>query len=122
MTKFTNVIVRKPGKSLCNGITSAPELGQPIYERAVEEHDDYIAALKQCGVEVTELPALEEYPDSCFVEDPAVYTLLRRILTNPGADSRNGEKTRSSRPSASSSTTSTSSTSSRRARWTAATS
>ena len=46
MTKFTNVIVRKPGKSLCNGITSAPELGQPIYERAVEEHDDYIAALK----------------------------------------------------------------------------
>ena len=72
MTKFTNVIVRKPGKSLCNGITSAPELGQPIYERAVEEHDDYIAALKQCGVEVTELPALEEYPDSCFVEDPAV--------------------------------------------------
>ena len=64
MTKFTNVIVRKPGRSLTNGITSAPELGQPIYERAIEEHDDYIAALKQCGVEVTELPALEQYPDS----------------------------------------------------------
>ena len=92
MTKFTNVIVRKPGKSLCNGITSAPELGQPIYERAVEEHDDYIAALKQCGVEVTELPALEEYPDSCFVEDPAVITRCGAIITNPGADSRNGEK------------------------------
>ena len=92
MTKFTNVIVRKPGKSLCNGITSAPELGQPIYERAVEEHDDYIAALKQCGVEVTELPALEEYPDSCFVEDPAVITRCGAIITNPGAASRNGEK------------------------------
>ena len=92
MTKFTNVIVRKPGNSLCNGITSAPELGQPIYERAVEEHDDYIAALKQCGVEVTELPALEEYPDSCFVEDPAVITRCGAIITNPGADSRNGEK------------------------------
>ena len=78
--------------SLCNGITSAPELGQPIYERAVEEHDDYIAALKQCGVEVTELPALEEYPDSCFVEDPAVITRCGAIITNPGADSRNGEK------------------------------
>ena len=74
MTKFSNVIVRKPGRSLCDGITSAPELGQPIYERAVEEHDDYIAALKQCGVEVTELPALEAYPDSCFVEDPALIT------------------------------------------------
>ena len=92
MTKFTNVIVRKPGRSLCDGITSAPELGQPIYERAVEEHDDYIAALKQCGVEVTELPALEAYPDSCFVEDPAVITRCGAIITNPGADTRNGEK------------------------------
>ena len=92
MTKFENVIVRRPGKSLCDGITSAPELGQPIYERAIEEHDDYIAALKQCGVEVTELPALEQYPDSCFVEDPAVITRCGAIITNPGAASRNGEK------------------------------
>lgn len=92
MTKFTNVIVRKPGRSLADGITSAPELGQPIYERAIEEHNDYIAALKQCGVEVTELPALEEYPDSCFVEDPAVITRMGAIITNPGAGTRNGEK------------------------------
>ena len=41
MTKFSHVIIRRPGKSLCNGITSAPELGQPIYERAIEEHYDY---------------------------------------------------------------------------------
>ena len=39
-----------------------------------------------------ELPALEEYPDSCFVEDPAVITRCGAIITNPGADSRNGEK------------------------------
>ena len=92
MTKFTNVIVRKPGKSLCNGITSAPELGQPIYERAIEEHYDYEHALEQCGVDVSVLPALEQYPDSCFVEDPAVITRCGAIITNPGADSRNGEK------------------------------
>ena len=92
MTKFSNVIVRRPGKSLCDGITSAPELGQPIYERAIEEHDDYIEALKKCGVEVTVLPALEQYPDSCFVEDPAVITRMGAIITNPGASTRNGEK------------------------------
>lgn len=92
MTAFSNVIVRRPGRSLCDGITSAPELGKPIYERAIEEHDDYIAALKQCGVTVTELPALEQYPDSCFVEDPAVITRKGAIITNPGAASRNGEK------------------------------
>lgn len=106
MTKFSHVIIRRPGKSLCNGITSAPELGQPIYERAIEEHYDYEHALEQCGVDVTVLPALEQYPDSCFVEDPAVITRCGAIITNPGADSRNGEKTKSSPSCAASSTTS----------------
>ena len=89
---FKNVIVRKPAKSMIDGITSAPELGKPDYELAVKQHDAYIEALKQCGVEVTELEALEEYPDSCFVEDAAVLTRKCAIITNPGAASRNGEK------------------------------
>ena len=92
MTKFTNVIVRRPAKSMVEGITSAPELGKPDYELACKQHDDYIAALKDCGVEVTVLPALEQFPDSCFVEDPAVITRCGAIITNPGAASRNGEK------------------------------
>ena len=92
MTVFSHAIVRTPGRSLCDGITSAPELGRPIYERACEEHADYIAALRRCGVEVLVLPPLEAYPDSCFVEDPAVITRRGAIITNPGAPSRNGEK------------------------------
>lgn len=89
---FQNVIVRKPAKSMIDGITSAPELGKPDYELAVKQHDAYIAALKQCGVQVTELAALEDYPDACFVEDVAVVTRKCAIITNPGAPSRNGEK------------------------------
>ena len=89
---FKNVIVRKPAKSMIDGITSAPELGKPDYELAVKQHDAYIEALKSCGVTVTELPALEEYPDACFVEDVAVVTRKCAIITNPGAPSRNGEK------------------------------
>jgi len=89
---FKNVIVRKPAKSMIDGITSAPELGKPDYELAVKQHDAYIEALKQCGVAVTELEALEEYPDACFVEDVAVLTRKCAIITNPGAPSRNGEK------------------------------
>lgn len=88
---FKNVIVRRPAKTLCAGITSAPELGKPDYEKALKQHDDYIAALKQCGVEVTVLPALDEFPDSCFVEDTAVITRKGAIIDNPGAGSRNGE-------------------------------
>lgn len=122
MTKFNHVIIRRPGKSLCDGITSAPELGQPIYERAIEEHYDYEHALEQCGVDVTVLPALEQFPDSCFVEDPAVITRCGAIITTPGAPAATVRRTRSSPWSVASSTTSTSSTSWLPALLTAATS
>lgn len=89
---FTNVIVRRPCRAMVDGITSAPELGKPDYELALRQHDSYIAALERCGVAVTVLPADERYPDSCFVEDPAVITCRCAIITNPGAPSRNGEK------------------------------
>lgn len=92
MRKFNNVIVRKPCKAVCDGITSAPELGQPIYEKALKQHENYIEALKKCNVAVTVLEADERYPDSCFVEDPALITRKCAIITNPGAKSRNGEK------------------------------
>jgi dimethylargininase len=88
---FKNVIVRRPAKSLVDGITSAPELGKPIYELALEQHDNYIKALKSCGVQVTVLDALEDYPDSCFVEDTAVLAKKCAIISNPGADTRRGE-------------------------------
>jgi len=89
---FKNVIVRRPSKSLVNGITSAPELGKPDYELALKQHDDYIEALKSCGVQVTVLEADERYPDSCFVEDVAVLTKTCAIITNPGAATRKGEE------------------------------
>lgn len=88
---FKNAIVRRPCKAMINGITSAPELGRPDYELALKQHDAYIAALKQCGVNVTVLEANEAYPDSCFVEDTAVITKKCAIITNPGAASRRGE-------------------------------
>ena len=88
---FTHTIVRRPCRAVINGITSAPELGKPDYELALRQHDDYIAALKQCGVDVTVLEADERFPDSCFVEDTAVLTRKCAIITNPGAASRNRE-------------------------------
>lgn len=90
--RFKNAIVKRPSRALVDGITSAPELGIPDYETALAQHDAYIEALKACGVEVTILPADEQYPDSCFVEDPAVVTGEVAIVTNPGAPTRNGEK------------------------------
>ena len=88
---FKNVIVRKPSKSICDGITSAPELGKPNYENALKQHESYIETLKKCGVKVEVLESLDNFPDSCFMEDVAVVTKKCAIITNPGAQSRNKE-------------------------------
>ncbi len=76
---------------MTEGITSGLYPGRPDYETALSQHDAYIAALSECGVQVTVLPAEEAFPDSCFVEDPAVLTEKCAIITNPGAPSRNKE-------------------------------
>lgn len=91
MQMFKNVIVKTPCSKITDGITSAPELGKPDYALALKQHASYIEALKKCGVEVTVLPADENFPDSCFVEDTAVLTRKCAIITNPGAESRNRE-------------------------------
>ena len=70
---------------MTEGITSGLYPGRPDYSLALIQHDAYIEALKQCGVDVTVLPADEQFPDSCFVEDPAVLTERCAVITNPGA-------------------------------------
>ncbi|MEZ5471655.1 MAG: arginine deiminase family protein [Marinicella sp.] len=87
---FKHAIVKTPCANMVNGITEAG-LGQPDYQLALQQHQQYIEALQQCGVEVSVLPADEQFPDSCFVEDPAVITQHGAIITHPGADSRKGE-------------------------------
>ncbi|KZE39048.1 N(G),N(G)-dimethylarginine dimethylaminohydrolase [Bhargavaea cecembensis] len=90
MSRFQNVIVKAPARSYVDGLTTS-DLGKPDYEKVVEQHKAYVEALKSCDVEATELPADEQYPDSVFVEDPAVLTPEFAVIANPGAESRNGE-------------------------------
>jgi len=87
---FTKAIVRTPGKSFSNGLTSA-NLGLPSYELALKQHQEYINALTSCGLKVRVLPPDENFPDSTFVEDTALLTPHCAIITNPGDPSRRGE-------------------------------
>lgn len=87
---FTKAIVKTPCQAMVHGI-SAAGLGQPNYELALLQHQNYITALEHCGLQVTILPADEAFPDSCFVEDPAIITSHGAIITRLGADSRAGE-------------------------------
>jgi len=87
---FTKAIVRVPCQAMINGITTA-DLGAPDFDKALLQHEDYIAALRECGLEVTVLDADEKFPDSTFVEDVALITPHCAIITNPGAISRQQE-------------------------------
>ncbi len=88
--RFTRAIVRRPGSSLVNGLTSA-NLGAVNYELALVQHDAYACALRECGLTVIVLPPDDDYPDSTFVEDTALLTPECAIMMRPGASSRRGE-------------------------------
>jgi dimethylargininase len=94
---YQNCIVRTPSRSLEKGLTSL-NLGKPNFETALKQHELYIEALKQCEVNVTILPPDERFPDSVFVEDPALCTPHCAILTRPGAESRRDETDIISKP------------------------
>ncbi|MFH1279842.1 MAG: arginine deiminase-related protein [Candidatus Eisenbacteria bacterium] len=88
---ITRAIVRRPPESFAKGITTAG-LGMPDAGRAREQHEAYVEALRSCGLAVDVLPPLEAYPDSCFVEDTAVFLDASVVLARPGAPSRRGEE------------------------------
>lgn len=87
---FTHAIVRTPARSVTNGLRAGDHAG-PAYDGVVAEHAAYVAAVGAAGLAVTILPPLEGFPDSVFVEDPALVFGGTAIILNPGAPSRAGE-------------------------------
>ena len=59
--------------------------------KAEEQHRLYEACLAELGATVVSLPAEPDYPDSVFVEDPAVVVDEVAVMTLMGAPSRRGE-------------------------------
>ena len=87
--KFTNAIIRKPNKSIQNALSS--QYLNPSYEKVLEIHKNYISSLEEAGLNITLLNSLEQYPDSIFVEDPALIYKKNIIILNPSDSTRNGE-------------------------------
>lgn len=85
--EFNTAIVREPSVSVVNGLRANDRCG-PTYEGVKAEHDAYIVALRNAGIEVTILPPLASFPDSIFVEDPALVFTGGAILLRPGTPSR----------------------------------
>jgi dimethylargininase len=88
--EFDRAIVRRPATSVTRGLR-ATDRGDPSYSGIKREHDAYVAALREAGLQIEVLEPLEEYPDSIFVEDPALVFTAGAITLRPGVASRAGE-------------------------------
>jgi dimethylargininase len=87
---FNSAIVRIPGKSVVDGLRS--DSGpSPDFDALLREHQSYVAALRSANLHVTTLNPLELFPDSMFVEDPALVFTEAAILLRPGAPTRLAE-------------------------------
>ncbi|MFK8029366.1 MAG: dimethylarginine dimethylaminohydrolase family protein [Gammaproteobacteria bacterium] len=87
---FDTAIVRSPAASVVDGLRDGNG-PNPDFEVVCHEHAQYVEALKHAGVNVVRLPALDAFPDSVFVEDPALVFSQGAIELRPGALSRQGE-------------------------------
>jgi len=90
VTQFSRCIVRRPSPSVTEGLR-AVDVGAPSFSHLEAEHQAYIEAMEAAGVKVDTLPALSEFPDAIFVEDPALTFPNGAILLRPGAPTRRQE-------------------------------
>ena len=87
---FDTALLRRPGRSVVNGLTAGTGPA-PTYEGVLAEHQHYADALAEAGVTVEMLEPLEAFPDSVFVEDPALVFTEGAVLLRPGAPTRAAE-------------------------------
>lgn len=90
MFNFTHALVRTPAPSVVDGLRADGGEG-PSYEGVLAEHAAYVAALQGLGLQVDVLSPAADFPDSIFVEDPALVFAEGAIVLNLAASSRAGE-------------------------------
>ncbi len=88
--RYVRAIARKPSPSSIHGLTTA-NLGKPDLDALSRQYRNYVDTLSDLGLEIIELEALADFPDSYFVEDTAVVTPEIAVIMRPGAASRRNE-------------------------------
>lgn len=87
----TCAITRQVSPRLADAVASTQSKEPISLELARKQHDDYVLCLKRLLPAVKELPASQEYPDCCFVEDTTVVLNDTALMMNMGHESRRGE-------------------------------
>jgi dimethylargininase len=75
-----------------NCVSSNPQKDSIDATLAKEQHRQYVSAIKESGVKVFELPALETFPDAVFAYDPALLGVRTCVIGRFGEPSRRGEE------------------------------
>jgi dimethylargininase len=88
--RFDCALLRTPAASVVDGLR-AGDGPSPTHAGLLAEHQAYVVALERAGLAVEVLGPLQAFPDSVFVEDPALAFAEGAILLRPGAPSRAGE-------------------------------
>lgn len=83
--RYSHAIVTRVPNSFVNAI-GASEYVNIAEARA--EHAEYTRLLRNLGVDVIELPADENFPDSVYVEDTAVVCAGNALICKPGHPAR----------------------------------
>jgi dimethylargininase len=89
---FDLAFVRAPTNNYANCVSTHPERNMIDADLALEQHREYVSILKECDVKVIELPPLDDFSDSVFMQDPAVLGTTRSIIGRFGEPKRAGEE------------------------------
>ena len=88
---FTVAVTRDLPSSFSSALTEFAQDDDPIdLSKATQQKAVYVRTLRKFVPTIC-MPALDEHPDSVFVEDTVVAVGNRAVITNPGHVSRRGE-------------------------------
>ncbi|MBH0082639.1 N(G),N(G)-dimethylarginine dimethylaminohydrolase [Salinibacterium sp. SWN167] len=90
-TSTLTALVRAPSSRMAEGELTHLDRVPVDADLADSQWEAYVAALKDNGFEVIEVPADDDLADSVFIEDTVVMFGEVAVLTSPGAESRQAE-------------------------------
>ncbi|MET7390889.1 dimethylargininase [Streptomyces sp. NPDC005529] len=84
-------LVRRPSPRLAEGLVTHIERAPVDVDRAVEQWEAYVGALRAHAWETVEVDPADDCPDAVFVEDAVVVFRNVALIARSGARSRRGE-------------------------------
>ena len=84
--------MRPPPNSYSECVSANPHGGEIDVTLAKAQHRHYCSILKESGIDVIALPSLENFPDSVFMQDPALLGSRNSVIGRFGEARRRGEE------------------------------